>query len=163
MSVAPKVTQFLKSHNIDYDVISHPYSEGSLQTAMSARVPLEKMVKAVILEDHEGKHIMAVLPAGSVLRLKRLKRTLSREFKFLPENKVMEMFSDCEHGAIPALGDAYHMDMIYEDSLSDQDEYFIEAGDHRKLIHLNNDQFKALVQHTKHAHISFNRGFAIAA
>ncbi len=163
MSIAPRVAEFLKSHDIDYDVVSHPYSEGSLQTALAAKVPIEKMVKAVILEDHEGKHIMAILPAGSVLRLRRLKRALSREFTFLPENKLMEMFADCERGAIPPLGDAYHIDMIYEDTLNEQDEYYIEAGDHRRLIQLGHDQFSALLQHAKHAHISFNRGFAVAA
>lgn len=63
MTIATRLDQYLTDHNIHFQTVNHSHSHSSLQSGVSAGIPLMNLAKAVILEDHEGHHMMAVLPA----------------------------------------------------------------------------------------------------
>ncbi len=154
MSVAKTVKDYLAEKNIDYDVVHHPYSEGAVQSAIAAQVPLGNMTKAVVLEDHEGRHLMAVLPASRKLRVRKLGDMLERSFKLVPEADVFDLFTDCLRGAIPALGAAYQMETVFDDNLAGAGDLYVEAGNHEDLIHLDHDKFGQLMAGHQHGDIS---------
>ena len=160
MSVAPRVRDYLSRQNIEYKIIHHAYSEGAIQTAIAAQVPLANMAKAVILEDHEGRHLMAVIPAANKLEVKKLSNIVERSLHFAPEKEVWEMFADCSRGAIPALGPAYHMETIYDDSLSNLNELYMEGGDHEDILSFDHTQFENLTAGHPHAEMSVAMGFS---
>jgi prolyl-tRNA editing enzyme YbaK/EbsC (Cys-tRNA(Pro) deacylase) len=56
------------------------------------------------------------------------------------EDAVM-LFADCETGAIPALGPAYGVDTIVEDSLLAEAQVYFEAGDHEHLVRMATQDF----------------------
>ena len=64
------------------------------------------------------------------------------------------MFGDCELGAIPALGSAYGLEMVVEDSLVAQPEMYFEGGDHASLVRISAEQFGRLTTHAAHGHFS---------
>ncbi|MGI9450905.1 MAG: aminoacyl-tRNA deacylase, partial [Geminicoccaceae bacterium] len=72
------------------------------------------------------------------------------------EQEVGRLFPDCELGAIPALGWAYGLDVIVDDSLATQDEIWFEAGDHRSLIEVGGDQFRRLLGAAPHGVFSIH-------
>ena len=154
MNRSNRVTHYLDSQHVRYQLISHPHSRSSIGTAISAEVPMHQLAKAVLLEDHEGKHMMAILPGDYKLSLSKLNDELSRSFKLVKEAKVYQLFTDCDSGAVPPFPNAYHMEAIYDDELEDTQELFLESGDHETLIQMESAEFKKLMSAHKHGRFS---------
>ena len=55
---------------------------------------------------------------------------------------------------MPAIGQAYNINTIYDEALDQLDDVYLEAGDHETLIHLNKAQFGKLMTDTKHSRFS---------
>ena len=154
MSVAAKVNDYLNAHQIQFEVISHGHSINSLASARMAQVSPMKLAKAVILEDHEGRHLMAILPSTHKISFHKLEDEMNRDFHLLSERHVYKMFKDCTPGAVPPVGHAYQMDSVYDELLSDQKDVFLEAGDHKTLIHLKSNEFQKLMTDCRHSRFS---------
>lgn len=157
MAIPMRVQEYLQQTHVNYDVVRHPYSEGSEYTARVAGVPADRMAKAVLTEDHEGRHVLALIPADHHLSLYQLDLSLQRRFHLVSENEVTALFSDCARGAVPALGQAYHLTTVVDDALLGQEELFLEAGDHEDLIRLTGAQFRTLMNDVPHGRFSTNR------
>lgn len=149
MFTSTRMHDYLDANGIVYDTLSHPYSGSSLETAISAHISPSHIAKGVLLEDHEGHHLMAVLPASHKLAIHELSHQLDSELHMLDEQQLETLFSDCDTGAVPALGQAYHINAIYDQALEQQDELYIESGDHKTLIHLQAGEFAKLTANFK--------------
>lgn len=154
MTSQNRVTQFLDSEHIHYSMVPHAHSKSSISSAISAEVPMHRIAKAVMLEDHEGKHLMAIVPADYKVDLRVLGNALNRELKLAKEAQVYQMFTDCDSGAIPPLPGAYHLDAVYDEQLTQEQELFLESGDHETLIQLDREDFIRLMGTCQHARFS---------
>jgi Ala-tRNA(Pro) deacylase len=83
----------------------------------------------------DGGYMLAVLPASHHLKLSELKAQLGNGFDMANEHEVNRLFADCAHGAVPAVGTCYGLDVIVDDSIKTQPEIYMEAGDHQALLH----------------------------
>ena len=154
MSVSLALLEYLEWKGVDYDLIEHNYTQTSLQTAREAHIPAEQLAKCVLLED-EDDYLMAVVPANHRIELSALDHQLHRDLELASESEVTSLFSDCEVGAIPPMGEAYGYEMIIDDSLKDCSDIYFEAGDHRDLIHLSGGDFNNLMDQVQHGHFSY--------
>ena len=152
MSLSPAVETYLSQHKIPFDVLEHPHTNDSIQTAHSAHVTPSRLAKAVVVRDHE-RYIMCVLPASHVLVMNWVDRDCRGRYKLVTENELGKLFPDCETGAVPALGEAYGLKVVWDDALCDAEEIYFEGGDHRHLIHIG-EEFHALMEKSDHATIS---------
>ncbi len=153
MAIAISLKEFLSDHHASYEVVSHRHSDSSFNTAAAAHLSANQVIKAVILQNSQKNYLMAVLPADHRLALDELNRLMGIEYQFVSEYEIETLFKDCESGAIPAIGEAYHMDMIVDDKLLMADSVYIEAGDHENLVKLNHDEYRKLIMGTAHANI----------
>ncbi|MFT7683060.1 MAG: Ala-tRNA(Pro) deacylase [Moritella dasanensis] len=154
MSMATKVGQFLASHNIDFSLVKHRHTASSFNSALSAHVPTSQVAKAVILRDIGGDYLMAVVPANKHVLIGEINRQTGKQYYLLAEHELATLFQDCEPGAIPSLGQIYGMDMLVDDMLFEQDQLFMESGDHMNLINLDKRQFGKAMGSLPHSHIS---------
>ena len=154
MAISARLYDYLNAENVPFDTVAHNPTLNSVSTAIAAAVPPRQVVKAVLLEDHEGRFIMALLPASHKVNVGKLSDDLHRSLHLAKEQQVYRLFDDCERGAIPALGQSYHMDMVYDELLDQQQDVYLEAGDHRTLIHLRHDDFFRLMKDYKHSRFS---------
>lgn len=154
MAIAHRVEEYMMQHGVRYDVITHPHSHNSMETAEFAHVPGERLAKSVILEDEDG-FVMAVLPSTRHVRLGKLSRELNRRLCLATEDELAHLFADCERGAVPPIGLAYGMKTVIDESLANQPELFFEAGDHEKLIRMNREEFMALMREAGHARFGY--------
>ena len=152
MNIAPTLVKQLVKHGIDYDTISHTYSNSSLHAAHSANIPAEKMVKTVVLEDDQG-YVMALVPANHYLKINELNMLLNRRMGLATETELASLFTDCEPGAIPPIGEAYGLTTVVDNHLDDCNDVYIEAGNHTDLLHISGSAFRQLVEHSRHASI----------
>lgn len=154
MTMPARVSDYLKAQQIPYSLVPHEASNSSMSTSFLAHIPLKNIAKAVILEDHEGHNLMAVLPADRKVDLMKLGEQLNRSFQLVKEEQVYKMFSDCEEGAVPTMARAYHIDACWDEVLNSMSDIYFEAGDHNTLVHLNHDGFIQLMQNTRHFYFS---------
>lgn len=154
MAIAHRVENYLVQHGMTYDVVAHPRSHNSMETAELAHVSGDRLAKSVILEDDDGGFVMAVLPCTRHVRLGRLSQELNRRLRLATEESLAQLFVDCDRGAVPPVGPAYGMQTIMDDSLAEQSEIYFEAGDHELLIRMSREQFMTLMGYGRHAHFA---------
>ena len=151
MAIAITLQEYLDKSGIEYDVLPHAHTETSLDTAQNTHIPPEQVAKSVILEDEDG-YLMAVIPASHHIELGQLSRQLERRLGLATEEELSDLFGDCELGAVPPIGEAYHMEVVMDDSLEKCSDVYFEAGDHTDLIHVRGPTFLQLMRNARHGH-----------
>jgi len=153
MPIAHTLEDYMVRQGIHYDIVMHPHTKSSMETAEAAHIPGDALAKAVILEDGDG-FLMAVVPATHHIRLGKLRKQLSRELRLATEHDVAQIFGDCVTGAIPPLGMIYGLPTVVDDALADRADLYLEAGNHEELIHLDGGEFESLFATAQHGRFS---------
>jgi Ala-tRNA(Pro) deacylase len=149
MSIAPTLHRYLSAENIQYEEIPHDFTMTSTRTAEACHISGDCLAKAVVLR-HDGGYMLAVVPASHHLKLPELKARLGEDIEMAKETEINRLFADCAHGAVPAIGRCYGLDLIVDDSIEAQPDVYIEAGDHETLLHLSHAQFARLTANAPH-------------
>ena len=136
MTIAATLHRYLAAENIEYAEIPHVYTTSSARTAQACHVPGDRFAKAVVLR-HDGGYMLAIVPASHHLNLPDLKEKLGADLVMAKEAEIDRLFADCAHGAVPAVGRCYGLDLIVDESIRAQPQIYIEAGDHETLLQLN--------------------------
>ena len=151
--MSAKLQTHLERLGIEYELLEHPYSKGSMKTAQEAHVHGDQLAKSVILEDDDG-YLMAVVPATHHIQLGVLHNMVHRRLGLVTEQELGALFDDCDLGAVPPVGEAYGLKMIVDDSLAWQSDIYFEAGDHTALVHMRGDDFRSLMAGAEHGRFS---------
>jgi Ala-tRNA(Pro) deacylase len=153
MTIAASVQQCLAREGVDYDVIAHERTRDSNHSAQAAHIPGDRLAKCVMLADDNG-YLMAVVPSTHKVDLGAMHRRLNRELGLATDRELVELFKDCEPGALPPLGLAYGINAILDESLVDAPDIYFEAGDHRALVHMSGRDFLKLMANAPRGVIS---------
>lgn len=153
MSIAPTLHRYLAAENIQYDEIPHDLTMSSTRTAEACHISGDCLAKAVVLR-HDGGYMLAVVPASHRLKLPDLRARLGEDVEMASETEINRLFADCAHGAVPAVGRCYGLDLIVDDSIEAQPEVYMEAGDHATLLHMTKAQFARLTANAPHGSFS---------
>ena len=156
MSIAHTIQMYLTQHQTPFDVVSHRHTVSSLRTANVAHIRASCLAKAVMLEDDLARNhfILAVVPANRQVDLARLSAQAGRAMHLASEEDAAGLFADCDAGAIPALGPAYGVETLWDDSLVQQPELYFEAGDHEHLVQMKAADLGRLLQDCVHGEFS---------
>ena len=153
MATAITLKEYLKDCQVDFEEIEHPYKATAISAANSAHIASELLAKGVLLRDKHN-YVLAVLPSDHMIDMKKMDACFDTHFELASEAEIDVLFDDCDLGAVPAIGAAYGMRVLWDDSLSGQPEIYFEGGDHRTLIHITGDDFAKLMIDARHADFS---------
>ena len=159
MAIATTLKSYLEDRHVNYDVVRHPHSATANESAHLAHIPSHQLAKAVVLEDSKG-YVVSVLPSSNRLDMEWVNESLGRKLRLATEDELPELFPDCALGAVPALSNAYGLDVIWDEQLTNASEIFIEAGDHENLVHVHGDVFCRLMQDLPHNIISTGEDYS---
>lgn len=155
MSTATRLSNFLKLSQTPHNIVHHSHTETAADSARAAKVPASRVVKSVMLRDElEGNYLMALTPACNRIELRWIREGTGAHPRLARESELAEVFPDCELGAVPGFGQAYQLDVVWDDDLGEQPSLFFEAGDHQDLIEIEQDDFHRLFDGYPHATIS---------
>lgn len=156
MSMAQSVERYLTSHGTRFELVDHPRSLSSMETAHAAHIPGDRLAKSVVVSD--GDHtLLVVVPSTHRVDLGRLHQRYGQFFGMLTEQELAVLFEDCDPGAVPAIGPAYGMKTLLDDALLEQADIYFEAGDHEHLVHMNREEFEQLLPDADHGKFSHHR------
>ena len=155
MSVANRLNHFLTLSQTPYRLVPHQHTETAADSAHAAHIPSARVVKSVLLRDrHNGRYLIALTPACNRVELDWVRQGAAADPVLAREAELGEVFPDCELGAVPGFGQAYQLDMVWDDELAQAQSLFFEGGDHRELIEIDHDDFLRLFDGFPHATIS---------
>ena len=154
MAISISLNEYLTNHNIDYELIKHRHTRSSFDSSCSAHVSSAEVAKAVILKCTDGSYLMSALSVCHKLSIAHVNQLIGKRYQPLSEARLRDLFPDCEQGAIPSIGEAFVIDMLVDDDLLKAEHVYIEAGDHRHLIKVDQQQFAAMLAKVPHANIS---------
>ncbi len=149
MGIPLTLQKYLDGRGIQYEILPHTHTGGSMETAEATHVPGNQLAKGVILEDEDG-YLMAVVPATYQIELGKLHKHLNRQLGLATEPELTELFHDCEPGAVPPLGQAYGVAPIVDESLAEFGDIYFEAGNHTDVVHISGKDFRTLMADAPH-------------
>jgi Ala-tRNA(Pro) deacylase len=145
MAISNTLKRYLDNSGIVYEIVKHPFSASSQETAEAAHVSGQRLAKGVLLRDNLG-YLLAVLPAPLHVEVTTLNDLLERNFELIEEDEISELFPDCDIGAVPPIGGAYKLEVALDTSLCDEPAIYFEAGDHVELILVGGTDFQTLLK-----------------
>ena len=131
-------------------MVEHPHTATALESARTIHISLKRLAKAVLLKGDHG-FVLAVLPASGHIQFGELREQLGADVDMASEEQIETLFHDCEPGAVPALGSAYGLRVIIDESLASEPEIYFEGGDHASLVHVSGSTFRELLADARHA------------
>lgn len=151
MTMAATVKSYIDGRGVGYEVIAHPTSGSSHETAEAAHIDEGHIAKGVILKDSAGA-VMVVIPGDAWVNLPAIRKELDREMVLAEEKDAAGYFPDCDLGAIPPLGPAYGMETLMDKALISLAYVYLESGDHRSLIKIDGGALTELLSGVRHGH-----------
>ena len=148
MTISTTLREYLDQHQVAYDLLPHPHTGSSMETAEEAHVPGVQLAKAVVIRD-DGHYLMVVVPSIEHVDMGLLRQQFGHAVVMASEAELADLFPDCETGAVPPLGSAWGVDTYVDESLLAESEVYFEAGDHESVVRVSGDQFEQLLENAE--------------
>jgi Ala-tRNA(Pro) deacylase len=149
MRIAITLAQYLFDHGAAYELVPHLRTETALASAAASGLLADRIVKAVVVKGADGFKL-ALLPASRHIKFEDLRHVLGTDVDIANEEQIEALFVDCEPGSVPALGAAYGLDVVVDDSLAGQPDLYLEGGDHAHLVRITGTNFQKLTEGAQH-------------
>ena len=143
---AQKLKEFLDRHGIKYATTSHSLAYTAQEIAASAHIAGKELAKTVMVKI-DDKMAMAVLPASYKVSFDLLKKAAeASKVELANEQEFRDMFPELEVGTMPPFGNLYGMELLVDESLSQDDEIAFNNGSHTELMKLAYRDFERLAK-----------------
>lgn len=135
---------YLEQSGVRYQWLEHAPTYTSQELAQTEHISGHNVVKPVLVQA-DGHFVMAVLPASHKIDLERLRTELrAQNVSLADETQLRVLFSDCEVGAEPPIGQLYGVPMIMDDSLMRDKDIAFQAGTHQDAVRMSFEDFLKL-------------------
>lgn len=147
MPIPAHISKFLESQHVPYQACTHSRAYTAQGIAQAQHISGKKVAKVVMVMTDHNKLIMAVVPASHRVDLDRLGQALNSNWiRLATEEEFRDVFPECELGAMPPLGNIYHLDVWVDEKLGSCPTISFNAGTHAETIQMSYADFERLVQ-----------------
>ncbi len=146
MAISGRLKNFLSDAKIRYSVAAHPVAYTAQEIAAAQHVPGRQLAKSVLIKTDRGLRL-AVLPASSLIDLKKLKAALRvKLISIAKESDIKAAFSDVEVGAMSPFGNLYEVPVIVDRGLEGSEHIVFNGGSHEETVKCTFVDFKNAVK-----------------
>jgi len=147
MPIPAHISKFLDSQHIPYQSFTHSRAYTAQGIAQAQHLSGKKLAKVVMVMADDKQAIMAVVPANHRVDLDLLGRALNTgRIRLATEEEFQDLFPECELGAMPPLGNIYHLDVWIDQKLKLLPTIAFNAGTHGEIIQMSFADFDRSVQ-----------------
>ena len=148
MSVPQRLKFFLQSNHIHYDTLPHSTTYTAQGTAAIMQVSGREIAKTVVVRvgEQSEETILAVLPGARHVKLDKLAAAVGKPVRLASELEFVDLFPDCELGAMPPFGALYNLPVYMDESLAKDREVIFNAGTHHDAVRVSYDDFVRLAK-----------------
>ncbi|MDD5435717.1 MAG: YbaK/EbsC family protein [Nitrospira sp.] len=145
MAMLERMESVFKNNRVSYKTYQHPEAFTAQEIAASLHIPGKELAKVVIVKANK-RFIMTVLPASWRVDFNRLKEVVhEKDLRLASEEEFKSLFLDCEAGAEPPMGNLYNMDTFVDESLTEDEHIFFNAGNHYETVEMSYRDYAKLV------------------
>jgi len=143
MSIATRLKSFLDEQKVCYTLMTHSPAYTAQAAAATLHVPGKEVAKTVVVRAGD-QTLLAILPASCHINWKKLAAVVGRDVRLATEQEFINLFPDCELGAMPPLGQLYSLPVFVDQALAADEEIVFNAGTHRDAIRMRYADFATL-------------------
>jgi Ala-tRNA(Pro) deacylase len=137
MTTLERCLDFLDRSGVWYAHTRHPLAFTAVGVAFAENLSPHKLAKTVVYVGAQG-YGFAVLPADSLVDMQQLGAFLNDPaLRIASEQELGQIFPECELGAMPPLGILFHLPVIVDTSIAEQEFIAFNAGTHLDVIHMS--------------------------
>jgi Ala-tRNA(Pro) deacylase len=141
-----RLEELLGVRGAGYEVVTHPEAFTAQEEAAKAHVSGWSWAKTVVVKDPVGL-ALAALPACCTADLDRLKGLIGRgEIRLATVEEILAGFPGCALGAVPPFGRLFGVPTAVDESLVEQRDIVLPAGDHRTAIRMRTADYLELAE-----------------
>lgn len=118
-----------------------------VETVTQAEIPLNTVVKAVILKSGKA-YLMAIVRGDQKVDLPTINKLFKREFVRCSDTETAALLGECDIRAIPPLPEAFGMRGIMDKSLVDMEKLIFATGVPGLLVSADQEDFVRLHENT---------------
>lgn len=144
MSTLHRCQKYLKQNGIRYAHSIHPPAYTACEVASAERMPAHGLAKVVVYSGDNG-HGLLVLPGDNTVDFAEVRRLLGLgEIRLATEAELIELFPDCEVGAMPPFGALYNIPVLMEEGIAAAEFMAFTAGTHQDVLRISVADFHKL-------------------
>jgi len=135
-----KITELLDAHGIAYRILPHREPVFTVEAAVTQRgVPIEEMIKSILLRDRDGRYVMACVTGEAQLDPQAVRAHLPPEWKRLSFALADEIqrVTGCVQGAVAPLGLPEDVPVVFDEAIARRAKVNISSGDPRAGLELD--------------------------
>jgi len=146
MPIVSRLVEYLDENGVIYAAIRHPKAYTAQEVAAQLHCKGKEMVKTVVVK--AGRHsVLAVLPATHRIDFQLLSAALQFEdVRLASEPEFLNLFPECEPGAMPPFGNLYGLPVLCDNSLTEDEVIHFNAGTHTDAVRVRFEDFRRLVK-----------------
>ncbi len=145
MTTLERCLQFLDKSHVSYAHTKHSRAFTATEVAFAEHLSPHKVAKTVVYATAQG-YGLAVLPADCRVNMQTLGAFVNDPaIRLGSEAEMTQLFPECEVGAMPPLGVLFHLPVIVDTSVAEQEFIAFNAGTHQDVIHMSYGDFRRLV------------------
>ncbi len=150
MSVPERLKSFLQASHIPFETLPHSTTYTAQGTAALMQISGREIAKTVVLRAGERgeETILAVLPGARHVKLDKLAAAVGKPVRLASELEFVDLFPDCELGAMPPFGALYNLPVYMDESLAKDKEVIFNAGTHHDAVRVSYEDFVRLAKPT---------------
>jgi len=141
-----KVMGYLDSLNIPYKILPHKKPVYTCEDAARERnVPLNEMVKCILLMDKDKKYVLACCPADKRVDLDKIRAVLDCKRLSFATEKEIEKITGHNIGAVPPLLLKEKIPIIFDNKIKEKKKVNISSGDPSAGIEIDADDLIKII------------------
>lgn len=153
MNIPASVNQCLTQGNGHFKGRKTTAAGSFVETVLQAGIPLNTVVKAVILKSGKA-HLMAIVRGDQKVDLPTINKLFKREFVGCSETETAALLEECDPHAIPPLPGAFGLRAVMDKSVAEMEQVIFATGLPGMLVSGSREDFAALHENTwKNHHI----------
>src|SRR4051794_19216925 len=141
-----QLQSYLDRMGVWYHLSHHSKTYTAADLAQAEHISGDHVIKPVLVQA-DGRFVLCALPASYRIDLNRLREMLHADRVGLAdENKLQEVFPDCEIGAEPPIGFLYGLPTMMDEALCKDDRVTFQAGSHEASVTMRMEDYRRIAQ-----------------
>ncbi len=153
MALAVRLERFLDQQGIAYKeraIGRVPSLDAAVAALGQSR---ETVIRATLLIDISGI-VMVVHRYDSALDAEALRKMTGRHLQPLTAHQTMRLFSDCDPGFIPPIGNAYDLSVLLDDDIARAEQVLFSSGTDHSLVEMNSHALSMAMAGSREGHLA---------
>jgi Ala-tRNA(Pro) deacylase len=143
--ITDRVKHLLDDAGTSYAMLPHAEAFTAQHVAQASHVAGLRMAKVLVAKEHDGRHLMVVLPAPCRIDLAALRDAAgTRALSLASETDLSMLFPDCDVGAMPPFGALYNLPVYVDACFPKAEAIYFQAGNHREVVRMQYEDFERL-------------------